>query len=1175
MTSPEKIFGNNSRSSSGLRALGPAPEGVRTLQDVLSIMDAGMGRLELESLMPELLVRIRRIFTSESVFLYLQDAAGKKLRALATSGSGSERHEIHPLGDEIETTVFQKGEAMAFNHFMGSSSHSFMAAPLRINAELCGAIKVGSVSGMQYGPHELIILQLLADRLGLSLERARSHDDTNRVEQRYQDLLNWLDHVFVWEADADELTLSFISSQAERLLGFSLDRWRESPRFLLDRIDPRDRDRFRVALLTAASSHQNQELELRMLSALGRSRRFRVGLSTVRSEPGAPVQIRGVCVEITPAGEFYGHLQQSDLLLNALFDGVSDAVFIKDRKGLYVMANPVLARILGGSRVDAMLGKSDFDFLPHETATQMRDAEILVMKTRNPVETEEIIEVDGKIRTFLAVKSPYLDQNGEVIGIFGLAHDISERKAEEGRRKQRELQQSVVARFGLRALTDVGMSALFEEAVKMLEETLHLDVISILELQPDESLLLRAGRGWKHGEVGSMVAGRIRESQAGYTLLSTEPVVVDDLDRETRFRIVQPLLDYRIRSSMSVVISRYSSNEPYGVLGGHSRSLRRFNEDEVAFLKAISNILSSSILRSDLLEKAEFEKRRLETILEQMPVGVVILEAPSGQLLVENRQASTTLGKSAGEPCGTDWKGHHADGRPYRTEEWPQFRAMTAGETVQDEDIDVVRADDSRRVIRLSAAPIRDQNGRIAAVVIVFADVSGERAASREREWLYEREKTTRKLVTAAGERLELLLEVTHALFGTPLEKGDQRLVNLASTLVPRLSDWCQIDILESSGTLRTVALEHRDPAKLGLARSLSSRYGRQFSTGIWGPRILSTGKALFMPEMLDADLVEISQDPEHLRLLRALDVHSLMIIPIQQTGTGTEEDGIRRSGVLGYVTLARTGGSLKYSREDLDLAQDAANRAALALESTQLYQATREAVRAREDMIAIVSHDLKNPLSSILMGGEMILKLLPPADGQLALVRKQTLLLVQGAERMQSLIESLLDLASAEAGRFKVGLQDLDLKGVIEESVASLALIARDKGLEVKLEMNPVTCLAKLDRSRIGQLMSNLLGNAIKFTPAPGRITVRLEKCDQDIEVSIQDTGPGIPEKDLPHLFDRYWKVERSSSKGTGLGLFIAKGIVEAHGGRIWVESREGEGATFRFSLPILPRES
>jgi PAS domain S-box-containing protein len=259
----------------------------------------------------------------------------------------------------------------------------------------------------------------------------------------------------------------------------------------------------------------------------------------------------------------------------------------------------------------------------------------------------------------------------------------------------------------------------------------------------------------------------------------------------------------------------------------------------------------------------------------------------------------------------------------------------------------------------------------------------------------------------------------------------------------------------------------------------------------------------------------------------------------------------------------------------------DVTNQRRVELDNVRLVGEAQEAVRAREDLLAIVSHDLRNPLGVVLASTALLLKANLPPDKQ-ERARRQVEAIQRAGNRMNRLIRDLLDFASIQAGRLSVSLRPQDVATMVNEVLEVTEPIAAPKGLRLVAEVAPGLAI-RCDHDRIIQLFSNLVGNAVKFTPEGGTITVRAAPApdEQVVRFSVSDTGPGIPADELPHVFDRYYQAQRKNREGIGLGLSIARGIVEAHGGRIWVESHEAEpgkeaepgtGSTFFFTLPPDP---
>ena len=239
-----------------------------------------------------------------------------------------------------------------------------------------------------------------------------------------------------------------------------------------------------------------------------------------------------------------------------------------------------------------------------------------------------------------------------------------------------------------------------------------------------------------------------------------------------------------------------------------------------------------------------------------------------------------------------------------------------------------------------------------------------------------------------------------------------------------------------------------------------------------------------------------------------------------------------------------------------------------MAVENAQLYRQAQLAIHMREQILTIVSHDLKNPLATILLTADVLSRRGVPQE------RRRGLPLAVGrlrraADRMLRLIDDLLDFASIETGRLAIHREPQYPGPLIEETLASFESTAQEHQVHLKGEIQADLPQLLCDRDRILQVFSNLIGNAIKVSPKGGHITLLVEADGAETRFTVSDEGPGIGPDDLQHLFERYWRSDHVVYKGTGLGLAIARGIVAAHGGRIWAESELGRGATFRFSVP------
>lgn len=263
------------------------------------------------------------------------------------------------------------------------------------------------------------------------------------------------------------------------------------------------------------------------------------------------------------------------------------------------------------------------------------------------------------------------------------------------------------------------------------------------------------------------------------------------------------------------------------------------------------------------------------------------------------------------------------------------------------------------------------------------------------------------------------------------------------------------------------------------------------------------------------------------------------------------------------------SGVSEKWTYGDLFAANDLRRSA---LECDLAHQVLREqkAVQARDDLVAVVSHDLRNPMTVISMLCGMMQKAFS-SDGQHTSRRISTAIdtMQQATARMNMLLDDLLDTSKIDAGRYTISPQQLMVQEMFHEANSLLSPLALAKDIEISFHSEPDLAVSA-DPERLFQVLSNLVGNAIKFTPRQGKIRVTATAAGNAIIFSVCDTGEGIAEEQLSRVFDRYWTTKEGNPTGTGLGLYITRGIVEAHGGNIVAYSNIGEGSEFRFTLPI-----
>jgi signal transduction histidine kinase len=227
------------------------------------------------------------------------------------------------------------------------------------------------------------------------------------------------------------------------------------------------------------------------------------------------------------------------------------------------------------------------------------------------------------------------------------------------------------------------------------------------------------------------------------------------------------------------------------------------------------------------------------------------------------------------------------------------------------------------------------------------------------------------------------------------------------------------------------------------------------------------------------------------------------------------------------------------------------------------------ECLAHRDDFLGIISHDLRNLLGGIVMSSELLARL-AAANEQRAVIVEATSRIQRYVARMNRLVGDLVDVASIEAGKLTMETAPGDMAALLAEAVDMFHAAAAAKEVELELEAGDGPLIAEVDHDRALQVLANVITNAIKFTPSGGSIRVRGEQAGGEIRIAVRDTGEGIPGDLLTAIFDRFWQVGPNDQRGLGLGLYISRSIVEAHGGKIWAESTPGAGSTLWFTLPV-----
>jgi hypothetical protein len=445
-------------------------------------------------------------------------------------------------------------------------------------------------------------------------------------------------------------------------------------------------------------------------------------------------------------------------------------------------------------------------------------------------------------------------------------------------------------------------------------------------------------------------------------------------------------------------------------------------------------------------------------------------------------------------------------------------------------------ASDPRRRYDAEDLALAEELGRVAALAIDNAR-------------LYQVAREARHAAERSADRTARLQRVTAALAGalTPAEVAEVVMREGVEALGASAGTLCLLD--EESGELEVVRSE-------GLPRHMVDAW-RRFSLDAGVP--LAEAARTGDPVLLTTREELAARYPA---LVTTLKHHAWAAVPLLADG--------RALGAIGLSFVE----ARHFADEDRDFLLAIGRQCAGTLERARLYERERRArgeaeaaSRARDDILGVVAHDLRNPLTAISMYASLLLEMPRDADTQ----RGQLRTVLELTDQMNRLIQDLLDASRIEAGQLRVHPAPLRLPPLLADAAEMVRMAAADRGVSLRVQAADGLPPVLADRDRVLQVLSNLLGNAVKFTPRGGDVLVRASAGGGGVEVSVADTGVGIPPEQLPHVFDRFWQGD-ARRKGAGLGLAIARGIVEAHGGRIRAESDPGRGSTFTFTLPAAP---
>ena len=752
-----------------------------------------------------------------------------------------------------------------------------------------------------------------------------------------------------------------------------------------------------------------------------------------------------------------------------------------------------------------------------------------------------LVSPDGNIRWVFSKGVVFRNQDGVAERMSGVDVDITARKQAESALEAYANRQALLSNLSQIALAGIELSFLMEQATKLVAQCLDVKYCQVLELLDHKNaFILRAGVGWKKELIGRATVSNDRASQAGYTLLSEEPIIIKDISQEARFNIPQLLMEHNVVSGISVVIQGMET--PFGILGAYASKHRSFSQDNIYFLQATANLLATAIERKSAEEKLRQSEERFQIVARATNDAVWDLDLVTNWVCW-NESVKNMFGYSPDELEGDVdlWYSHiHPEDRNKIT------RNINA---VIDSDLQVWsheyrfrRVDGSYAYVFDRGYVVRDREGKPSRMIGAMMDIGDRKRIQEE----LQRQNLRSKLFANVTLKIRQSLKIDDILQTTVTEV--QKLLYADRVLILRLVGDNSIQVVEEAvvpGLPVVLEKNINDPC---FGESYIEKY--------------SQGRISAIANIEKSDIKRC-----HVEFLQQFGVKANLVVPI-----------LLPDGIWGLLIAHQCASPREWTNWETELLRQLADQIGIGISQAKLLeQETRqrqELARSNEELqqfAFIASHDLQEPLRKIIAFGDRLQVSCSEhisAQGLDYLQRMQN-----AAGRMQNLIEDLLNLSriTTRAQPFVT----VNLIQVVQEVLSDLEI--RIQQTQANIEIGELPTI-NADPLQIRQLLQNLIGNALKFhrDSVPPVVSIYSQKLEVEedqcwYEIIIKDNGIGFDEKYLDRIFNVFQRLHgRSEYEGTGMGLAICRKIVERHRGKITAKSQLGKGTSFIVTLPL-----
>ena len=877
----------------------------------------------------------------------------------------------------------------------------------------------------------------------------------------------------------------------------------------------------------------------------GRVRWLRTIKRPIVEDDGVANQLLGIATDVTERRQAENALEEQRAFLRQVIDLNPSFIFAKDRQGRFTLANKALADAYGVTPGD-MIGKTDADFNSNVAETEKfhrDDLEVIDSGREKFVAAEPITDSAGRVRWLQTVKRAIVDGDSIVTHVLGVATDITERMRLEKQattsleRRSRQVRLSTQIAQEIAAAAD--LKELYQRVVTQVQEQFGYYHTQLLRYDPAlDTIALVVG----YGETGARMLAIHHSLPMGVGLIGTaaatgQSILRPNVADEPHWR-ANPLLP-DTRGELAVPIKL--GDKVLGVLDVQSHTAGALTEDDQLMLEGLCGQIAIAIESTRLREEMESRLLELSTLQRH-------LSQEGWQLYQMNRA------RAAGYTF--DHAGVHPVSRPADVADRDSRLAGNAPQSPPP-DNDLIQAPLAVRGQVIGALGIQvepgqplspDERAFLAAVSEEVADaLEAARLFEQTQDALAEQERLTAELETVAkvSTAASTILDVDVLLQSVvDLTKSSFRLYH------------AHVYLIDEGGQTLTLA------AGAGDVGRLMTLEGRAIS---------------LQADSLVARAARSRRGVIENDVRKTVDFLPHPLLP--QTRSELAMPMIVGTKVVGVLDL-QSDQTDSFTQEDLEIYRTLAAQIAVAVENARQYEEQvetalklRQVDQLKSEFLASMSHELRTPLNSIIGFADVLLEGL---DGELnERMEEDVRLIRESGGHLRELIGDILDMSKIESGRMELRYEDIDLSRIANDIKATAQPLAQEKSLALHLDVADDVGVIHADRTRLRQILWNIMGNAIKFTPG-GSITLAMQRQHSDLLVSIRDTGIGIKPEDIPIVFEQFRQIEGGldrTSSGTGLGLPITKKLVELHGGKIWVESSPGQGSTFSFTIPYEPR--